>query len=79
MTEKEELEFEMKPEYDFSKGRPNPYSTRAKMAAALALVDPDLRPMFPTVEAVNEALRLVVKARDLIDRVQTVHTTATKQ
>ncbi len=68
MTEKQELEFEMKEEYDFSKARPNPYSSRAKMKANLIPIDPDLLAIFPDAEAVNEALRLVVKARDLTIR-----------
>ena len=70
MTGKQELEFEMKDEYDFSKGHPNPYSARAKSQANLVSIEPDLLTIFSDSEAVNEALRLVVKARDLTTRTQ---------
>jgi len=62
MTEKQELEFEMKDEYDFSKGRPNPYAARARTAANTVVIEPELYEMFPSAEAVNEALRLVAQA-----------------
>lgn len=71
MSEKEELEFEMKDEYDFSNGRPNPYAARARSQSNLVSIEPDLFAIFPDSEAVNEALRLVVKARDLTTRPQT--------
>ena len=71
MTEKEELEFEMKDEYDFSKARRNPYAARANAGATLIPIEPDLLAIFPDAEAVNEALRLVVKARDLTTRSHT--------
>jgi hypothetical protein len=68
MTEKEELAFEMKDEYDFSNARRNPYAARANAQANLIPIEPELLAIFPDAAAVNEALRLVVKARDLTTR-----------
>jgi hypothetical protein len=44
------------PEYDFSKGRRNPYA--ARMAGGhIVVLEPDVAEIFPTATAVNEALR----------------------
>jgi hypothetical protein len=44
------------PEYDFSKGRRNPYAGR--MAGGhIVVLEPDVAKVFPTASAVNEALR----------------------
>lgn len=53
---------EMRAEYDFSKGRPNPYAARAKMGTNLVLIEPELYELFPSSDAVNDALRLIVRA-----------------
>jgi hypothetical protein len=68
MTEKEELEFEMKDEYDFSKARRNPYAGRANAPSTVVYIEPEMHELFPTSEAVNEALRLVAKAGALITK-----------
>jgi len=70
MTEKQELDFEMKDEYDFSNARPNPYATKARMRSNLIAIDTDLIAAFPNSEAVNEALRLVLRAAELATRNQ---------
>ena len=44
------------PEYDFSRGRRNPYATRLA-GAQIVVVDADLTSVFPGSAAVNEALR----------------------
>lgn len=44
------------PEYDFSRGRPNPYAARLA-GAQIVVVDPDLAEIFPDSAAVNAALR----------------------
>ena len=49
-------------EYDFSKGRKNPYAERANATSSLVVIEPDLYAIFPSGEAVNAALRLIVKA-----------------
>jgi hypothetical protein len=44
------------PEYDFSKGRRNPYA--ARMAGGhIVVLEPDVAKVFPDASAVNEALR----------------------
>ncbi len=62
MKKTSEMEDELRPEYDFSKlkvvargaGRRNPNETTITLA-------PDVAKMFPTSEAVNEALRLLLR------------------
>ena len=56
-----DLDDELRPEYDldFRQMRPNRF---AKRAALQIVLDPDVAAAFPTVEAVNEALRsLIIK------------------
>jgi len=71
-AETEEMEGELRPEYDLSKltgGVRGKYAARyqsSKLAGNLAAVnlirlDPDVAQAFPTEEAVNEALRLLMK------------------
>lgn len=44
------------PEYDFSRGRRNPYA--ARMAGGhIVVLEPDVAKVFPTATAVNKALR----------------------
>ncbi len=44
------------PEYDFSRGRRNPYS--ARMAGGhIIVLEPDVAEIFPDASSVNEALR----------------------
>jgi hypothetical protein len=44
-------------EYDFSKGSRGATARRFAEGANLVVIDPDLLPLFPTSEAVNDALR----------------------
>lgn len=52
----------MRTEYDFSQAVRNPYVNRTKVGTNLVLIEPDLFLHFPSSEAVNDALRLIVKA-----------------
>ena len=55
---------ELRPEYDFSQlgeGVRGKYAERYQAGTNLALLEPDVAEAFPTDEAVNEALRLLVK------------------
>jgi hypothetical protein len=52
----------MRAEYDFSKARTNPYAERANCGSNLVVIEPDLFEVFPSSDAVNDALRLIVKA-----------------
>jgi hypothetical protein len=49
------------PEYDFSKGRRNPYASRFAAGAILVALDADVALAFPDAAAVNEALRALAK------------------
>ncbi len=57
-------EDEMRPEYDFSqlKGRVRgKYVERFRAGTNLVLLEPDVAKVFPDAQAVNEALRLLMK------------------
>ena len=65
MTEQEELDYEMKPEYDISNARPNPYIERLLRNEQMTVrIEPELYARFPGSEAVNEALRSFLKLRE---------------
>lgn len=56
---------DMRPEYDFSqlKNRTRgKYAGRYREGTNLVLLDPDVAAVFPDAQAVNEALRVLVKA-----------------
>ena len=65
------MEDELRPEYDFSKmqivrrgkGRKQPEEITVTLA-------PDVAKKFPTSEAVNEALRLIIKIADEANKIQ---------
>ena len=52
---------EMRPEYDFSKARPNPYAARFHAGVLVVALDPDVAEVFPDAASVNEALRALAK------------------
>ena len=59
-----EQDDEMRPEYDFTqlKGRVRgKYVERYRAGTNLVLLDPDIAAAFPDAQAVNEALRLLLK------------------
>ena len=56
---------ELRPEYDFSSmagGVRGKYVERYREGVNLALLDPEIAQAFPTDDAVNEALRTVLRA-----------------
>ncbi|WP_263368263.1 hypothetical protein [Edaphobacter bradus] len=53
---------EMRAEYDFSKGVRNPYAAKFAKGSNLVLIEPELFKAFPSEEAVNDALRILLKA-----------------
>jgi hypothetical protein len=59
---------EMLEEYDFSTGVRGKYAQRYAAGSNVIILDPDLVELFPNSEAVNEALRLLVRLAR-----QTVH------
>jgi hypothetical protein len=58
---KNEDDFEMRDEYDFSNAIRNPYVQRFQELNLVSL-DPDVKAAFPDSQSVNEALRLLIKA-----------------
>jgi hypothetical protein len=64
MESNRELEDELRPEYDFSKiegGIRGKYVERYRAETNIVLLDPDVAQAFPTSDAVNEALRLLMQ------------------
>lgn len=55
-----ESEDDMRPEYDFSKATRNPYCQRFQDLNLVSL-DSDVAASFPDSNAVNDALRLLIK------------------
>ena len=61
-----EQDDEMRPEYGpevFAQGVRGKYYQRYQAGTNLALLAPDVRAAFPTAEAVNAALRLVLQSQ----------------
>jgi hypothetical protein len=60
---------ELRPEYDLGKilkgGVQGKYADRYREGTNLVLLAPDVAEAFPTDEAVNEALRLVIRLRKI--------------
>jgi hypothetical protein len=60
-----EMEDELRPEYDLTKllkgGVRGKYSDRYRASTNVVVLAPDVAQAFPTEEAVNEALRLVMR------------------
>ena len=52
-------------EYDFSKGVQGKYADRFREGTNLVLLDQDIAEAFPSDEAVNTALRLVIQLKKL--------------
>ena len=61
--EKDRHEQDLLPEYDFSQGVRGKYAKRYEAGSNVVVVAPDLVAAFPTSEAVNEALRQLVRQR----------------
>ena len=54
---------DMRDEYDFSKGVRGKYAERFREGSSVVVLDPDVAAEFSTAEEVNEALRVLLKAR----------------
>lgn len=54
----------MRDEYDFSGGVRGRYVDRLKEGSNVVLISPDLSEKFPSEEAVNEALRELLRIRE---------------
>ena len=52
----------MKQEYDFSNGVRGKYYKRYQAGSNIVVLDPEIAAIFKTSEAVNEALRTLIRA-----------------
>lgn len=62
---------ELRPEYDFATmkgGVRGKYAERYRAGTNLALLEPDIAVAFPTDEAVNQALRIILRASASVPR-----------
>ena len=62
-----QLEDDLRPEYDLSQlkgGVRGKYAERYRAGTNLVLLSPDVAAAFPTDEAVNEALRLLMRVAE---------------
>ena len=55
---------DMRPEYDFSNARPNPYAARFAAGVTVVMLDADVAEKFPDAASVNDALRALAKIAD---------------
>ncbi|MGD0948393.1 MAG: hypothetical protein ABSA52_13275 [Candidatus Binatia bacterium] len=62
MSQKDEEPDEMRPEYDFTGVVRGKYYERYRAGTNVVVLDPDVAEVFPTSQAVNEALRVLIKA-----------------
>lgn len=54
---------DMKSEYDFSRGVRGKYAKRVRHDCVTVSIDPELSKEFPTTQAVNDALRELLRRR----------------
>ncbi len=54
-------DFEMRDEYDFSKGVRGKYASRYRQGSKVVVLDPDVAELFPDSESVNKALRAIAE------------------
>jgi hypothetical protein len=64
-------DFEMRDEYDFSKGVRGKYASRYRQGSNVVVLDPDVAALFPDSESVNKALRAIAEiARERVDQAE---------
>jgi len=65
------MDDELRPEYDLRKllkdGVRGKYAERHRAGTNLVLLDPDVAKAFPSEEAVNDALRLVIELTKILN------------
>jgi hypothetical protein len=54
-------EDEIRPEYDFSNARRNPYAAQFQAGVTVVALDADVAAVFPDAAAVNDALRALAR------------------
>ena len=69
MKKKTELNDELRPEYDMKfllkAGERGKYAARYRAGTNLVLLEPEVAKAFPNEKAVNEALKLVIKLKQV--------------
>jgi hypothetical protein len=51
----------LRPEYDFSRARPNKYAARYAKGSIVVTLDPDVAAVFPGAREANDALRVLAR------------------
>jgi hypothetical protein len=51
----------LRPEYDFSRARPNKYAARYVKGSVVVTLDPDVAAVFPGASEANDALRVLAR------------------
>ena len=69
---KQASEVPMRPEYDFSKGVRGKYFERYQQGTNVVLLEPDIARVFKDSDAVNEALRGLLKLAGQVQRKRAV-------
>ena len=59
---------EMRPEYDFANGRRGEYASRYAQGTNVVLLDNDVHAVFKDSQAVNEALRTLIRVTHKVRR-----------
>ncbi|MFO7943360.1 MAG: hypothetical protein R6U51_03555 [Anaerolineales bacterium] len=74
---KSEKDYELRPEYDLDAllkdGVQGKYAEKFRQGTNLVLLDPDIARAFPSDEAVNRALRLVIQLKEVPKGEEKVH------
>ena len=52
---------DLRPEYDFSRARPNKYAARYAKGSIVVTLDPDVAAVFPGSREANDALRVLAR------------------
>lgn len=52
---------DLRPEYDFSRARPNKYAARYAKGSIVVTLDPDVAAVFPGAREANDALRVLAR------------------
>ena len=57
-------------DFDYSQAKPNRFAARLAQEQVMVVLDPDIAAIFPTSEAVNEALRVLANAAQNLPDIQ---------
>lgn len=59
----DDSDLELRPQYDFSNGVRGKYAARYREGSNVVVLDPDVAATFKTTQAVNDALRELMRTR----------------